>query len=325
MNNLLLSWLNLKEPYSDDVQYIHFVTKWSGYHKPESNWFTKKTFKHQEDLILFSKFKFRNRTIQVWGSRELQEYQHEFNDGHSYIYGPIVISLLQKLIRRQSNKFAVVTARNLIQFHFEKFIRRLSVIMVEDLEYIHDPFQTIIWLMCCKRKQWPLFVFEWLLGIVNLMCSYPIYKNGYQGLEPNTINAKIINEFQMSVQVRRSWGMLQSDLSMFGRLLSIEKPFVKTLGKYQYIDLKSIQPLTLDLIKHHGLFAIDHHCSNILDLIHDETKLPKSEIKMIMWTNQGSINTRDRTNRRSKNYLYLKPTIQKAATRILFNQQMKCV
>lgn len=331
MNNILLSWLNLKEPFSDDIKYNYFVIDWKEYKNPKAKWLTQEEFKimkNKKNYNIFNKFKFRNSEIFILGPKELSEFiYYPPTKGYTNVNDSISISLLQKLIRRQMNKFAIVTSKNLLQFHFTKFIRRLSIIMVEDTEYIHEPFKVICWLMCSNCKKWPLFVYEWLLGIVNLLCIYPINLMSYSDIsESKTINEKIKNEIDMSIQVRRSWGMTGSDSSMFGRLLNYNrKNMIMSFGKYQYVSFPGIQPLTLDLIKEYGLFSIDFHCSNIIQLIHDETGIPQSEIKMIIWQNISSINKRDKIIRRSKKYLQLKPVIEKCAIRSLFNQQRKFI
>lgn len=331
MNNVLLSWLNLKQPFSDDIKYKYFVLDWKEYKNPKAKWLTQEEFKsmkNKKSYILFNKFTFRQSEINVIGPKELSEFiYYPPTRGYTNIVDSISISLLQKLIRRQMNKFAIVTSKNLLQFHFTKFIRRLSIIMVEDTEYIHEPFQVICWLMCSNCTKWPLFVYEWLLGVVNLLCIYPINLKAYSDInEPKSINAKIDNQFSMSVQIRRSWGMTQCDSSMFGRLLNVnQKNIIKSFGKYQYISFPNIQPLSLDIIKDYGLFGVDFHCSNIIQLIHDETGISQSEIKLIIWQNISSLNKRDKIIRRSKKYLRLKPVIEKCAIRCLFDQQRKFI
>lgn len=330
----LCKWLNIKEPYSDDKVYPYFVTFWSGYKKPKTRWMTDVEFstldKTKTHLIKFSEFTFRRRKIEIWGSEELSEYEYEFGRDQKYIYSPFLISLIQKTIRRQMGNFSVVVAKHLLKQNFEKLVRRLTIIMVEDVEYYHEPFKTICWLIYSKKTEWPIFVFEWILGTIDLLCISSDFKNSYSGKTLSKgKNSKISNRFQQTVQVRRSWGSMKSDDIMLGKLLTERNRNVKkSMKKTRYIDIRTIQSLDLNLILNYGLFAIDHHCSNIIDLVINNFKYIKykeEELKYLIWTYRSSINTRQRSNykddERYQQFLKIYPIVEKCSIEILMSKK----
>ena len=57
-----------------------------------------------------------------------------------------LMSHLQKCVRRMETKKAVQTAKHLIDLDIHSFLRRLPIIMVEDVCYM-DSFIVLIWMI----------------------------------------------------------------------------------------------------------------------------------------------------------------------------------
>jgi len=89
-------------------------------------------------------------------------------------------SHLQKCVRQKKTELAIQTAKHLIELDPTQFLRRLSIIFIEDAQ-ITKHYSAIIWMMIAissNKITLQLNHVEWLLGLVHIVCSCP-YKENY--------------------------------------------------------------------------------------------------------------------------------------------------
>lgn len=87
---------------------------------------------------------------------------------------PLIKSLLQKAVRRQMTEIALKTAKHFIQMDLDGFLRRLYVIMLEDVS-LHPSVSALIWLTSAVSKGYQIkeHQLDWLMGLVQYLCIYP--------------------------------------------------------------------------------------------------------------------------------------------------------
>ena len=137
----------------------------------------------------------------------------------AYTKVPYLLSHLQKSIRRMDSVKAVKTAKHLIDLDSISFIRRLPIIMLEDVAF-HESFLVIIWLMIAISKGYKLKVeiIKWLLGVVYYL-SNEEYKEKY--LKEDIIyewdedaTSDNVNIILNTLRFRKEYGGMKGDMSM---------------------------------------------------------------------------------------------------------------
>ena len=88
-----------------------------------------------------------------------------------YTKNQYLLSHLQKSVRRMDDIKAVQTSKHLIDLDIKAYLRRLPIIMLEDVT-LHESLSIIVWLMIAESKK---FIFKqeiikWLLGIPYYLC-----------------------------------------------------------------------------------------------------------------------------------------------------------
>ena len=91
-------------------------------------------------------------------------------------------SHLQKCVRKGKACLAVATAKQLLKLDVQQFVRRLAIIMVEDVEFHPTIFGVLVWwtvVLASQSKNTihctdvPLWLCEYLLGVVHVLCKHP--------------------------------------------------------------------------------------------------------------------------------------------------------
>ena len=84
-----------------------------------------------------------------------------------YTKNQYLLSHIQKSVRRMDDIKSVQSAKHLIDLDCTSFLRRLPIIMLEDVT-LHESITIIVWLMIANSKKFPLKLemIKWLLGIV---------------------------------------------------------------------------------------------------------------------------------------------------------------
>jgi hypothetical protein len=100
---------------------------------------------------------------------------------------PYLKSHLQKCVRKGNARLAVATTRQLLKLDAQQCVRRLAVIMVEDVAVHPTAFGVLLWWTAalaqrCKGREVtlrctdvPLVLCEWLLGLVHMLCEHPTH------------------------------------------------------------------------------------------------------------------------------------------------------
>jgi hypothetical protein len=228
-------------------------------------------------------------------------------------------SHLQKSIRRQQTKSAIHSALKLIIINKEEFVRRLSIIVFEDVE-LKEYYPTLIWLISAFSKGFYMNdkILELLLSFVIDICNHNHYddisdyinendnfdmKKIYDSIETSSIEEKNKNMLY-SILFRVSYGGMFCDIEMLkgytdvwyqrfqkglkASKISIPENYLN-LCDYNYL-LKN--PLTENEYVKEG---IDFHCfpfilNELLKITDD--KYSKEDIQLCIWEYNSKINTR---------------------------------
>ncbi len=230
---------------------------------------------------------------------------------------PMLKSHLQKCIRRQLTDKAVMTAWHLIKMDINSFIRRLPVIMLEDVS-LHSSLSTLIWLVAAISKGYLITLkqIEWILGIVEYLCfeTYQNYTvlNQCPGSGVKNIS-KLIKEIDTysiinsqnadllyCLLFRLSYGGMKGDMNMFyyytenwlnnfqlGQSISDIK-----INKIKISDVKNL------MINDIEICCVDFHCypkiTNMIHLVYPHYSV--EDIKKCLWECNSKINYRSSSN-----------------------------
>jgi hypothetical protein len=262
-----------------------------------------------------------------------EEKKFNLNKESKYKNIPNLKSHLQKCIRKQDDTLAIQTANHFIKLDEIEFIRRLPIIMLEDV-FLHESFTTIIWIMIAlshKKFKMNIYIYKWLFGIIYVLCKINkkdklgndlnIIVNNNTNDNNNTNHNEILsiseiidnygknnlddNEISLlySIHIRISYGCMDNDKIM------LEKYANLWFNRFKNKDLKVvnkmiIKPIKLDIselnLEDWDLSAIDFHCNNkLLEFINKKYEdISLEELKKLIWHNSSKI------NKRVKNKIY---------------------
>ena len=102
----------------------------------------------------------------MWNiSDDFQDYV--FPKDNKYTKNIYLSSHIQKSVRKMETEKSVKSALHLINLDYNTFIRRLPIIMLEDVT-IHESLPVLVWLMIANTKGFKLKreIVKWLLGVV---------------------------------------------------------------------------------------------------------------------------------------------------------------
>jgi hypothetical protein len=134
----------------------------------------------------------------------------------SYTKNQYLLSHLQKSIRRMKPEISVKTAKHLLDLDINSFLRRLPIIMIEDVT-IHESFPIIIWLMIAISKNFTIknVMVQWLLGIVYYLSTCNIKTHYKKDNCINTYNNTHENYHIIhSLFIRIAYGGMKGDMDM---------------------------------------------------------------------------------------------------------------
>ncbi len=225
---------------------------------------------------------------------------------------PYLKSHLQKNIRKMDFHLAIPTAVHLIKLDLVELLRRLPIIMIEDV-MLHESFTTLIWFMVAisstnfgLKKD----MYEWLLGLIYVLSNIP-NKDIIQYSE--LPEEKLIDKFQtyheLSIDqasllycfhLRSAYGGMNCDIDMLTQYANIwYKRFKGEIPNSISINRDRIRPILFYSVKpldvsEWDLSAIDFHCNTKLcELISKRyPEFTQDELKKIIWINSSSINKR---------------------------------
>jgi hypothetical protein len=227
-------------------------------------------------------------------------------------------SHLQKSIRNQDDLLAIPTCYHLMKLDICELLRRLPIIMLEDL-FLHESMSTIIWFMVAKSScptfKFKKYMYEWLLGTIFVMCKIDDFDlfEAESTVEENevSIEEKIniyqlldkyndldVNEYSLlySLHIRIAYGGMKGDMTMIKLFINLwEKRFRSGNMKINTMKVRPISLYITDLeLADWNLSAIDFHCNpRFLEFIQKKyNDLSIDDIKKIVWYNSSSINKR---------------------------------
>lgn len=280
--------------------YRYFYTEWDS---PKTTWLTESptslTFEGQVRWRL-SPQPITVCCRDVTGKTDL--FTPTFSQWYSRRDVPMLKSALQKSIRRGLGQEALQIAWQLLNVDTDAFLRRLGVIMVEDVILVEE-FSTLAWLVSAVSKGYQLRQFQvmWLLGLIGAMCTDVDTEPAHEQGQPD--DASIVKDLMLcqdprkrhvllSVMFRVSYGGMPGDLELFrhcviDRLHENVKSYTGSLTVPNEIP----SPLKRCDIP---LASADFHCfPQILEDIH--IKFPSfgvDEIKSCLWEYNSKINYR---------------------------------
>lgn len=205
-------------------------------------------------------------------------------------------SHLQKNIRK-NNVNSVKTAKHIIDLDPNILLRRLPIIMFEDV-IPHDSINTIIWLMIAVSKGYKLknYMVEWLLGVVywlTLCPKHDLYDNTYSKITTDINNTSYKDKtFLKSCIIRLSYGGMKCDMCMIKYFIdyyNYEDKYINN-EKIKFIN-KNINRLEK---KDWDITANDFHCDHkLLNNINKQYPMFNEDyIKHLIWIYSSRKNTR---------------------------------
>lgn len=219
-------------------------------------------------------------------------------------------SNLQKCIRRQLKNKALSTANELIKMDVVSFLRRLPIIMLEDV-ILHESIAPLIWLSAAISKGYLLTYkqIEWCLGIIENMCEQNIYdpiRHNDTNIEHkiNTLelfktidNSNIIDTQKnvlLSLLLRISYGGMHGDMNMIYKCILT---WLDRCNKGNLIPCETIDRIETQIGDDSYIIAAsaDFHCfPQILKIIQKKYPLYSVEdIKKCIWECSSKLNTRE--------------------------------
>jgi len=211
-----------------------------------------------------------------------------------YTNSAFLKSHLQKAIRRSQSHLALKTAYHLFGLDVTQLLRRLAIIMIEDV-YLMESFSTLIWLTAAQSKGFHLreSQLHWILGLVwNL--GEATYRDPV--LEHKKFTSKYNHSVIYSLQFRKAFGGTADDKKLLDSVSQIWVERLQTNSKKLcdtpvYFISPPETPLELS---EWILPAIDYHVApNILSILIDKyEELEHDQLKEAIWIWSSSYNNK---------------------------------
>lgn len=222
-------------------------------------------------------------------------------------------SHLQKSIRKGHEQLALSTAIHMIKMNPIELLRRLPIIMIEDV-MLHESFSTLIWLMVSVSNGFRLkkYMYEWILGIILVITKIEHYDSidftndidSERLIHQLESYGNLKNDSELSIlysmHIRVAYGGMECDMRMFQQYahkwyqrfqLKEEADLQMNKTKIRNVIFTSVKWLELD---EWDVTAIDFHCSpKLIEFMQKKfPDIPENEIKKIIWENASSTNFR---------------------------------
>lgn len=218
----------------------------------------------------------------------------------------LIKSNLQKCVRRQLTEKALETAQRFMEWDMSHFLRRLSIIMMEDV-MLHESLPVIIWLTAAESKGFFLSrkIQQWLLSVVDYLCQEK--RESYWSLGISNQDQSLLSrekEFYQeakkrsqkdlifSLLFRKSYGGMQGDCVMmmsFASHLCQEKCPVSDTPLLP-LD-RVVRPIALEKIE---TCAVDFHCypQLLAQLCRIYKDIGEKDMKLAVWNHNSRTNYR---------------------------------
>ena len=206
-------------------------------------------------------------------------------------------SHLQKAIRRMDDIKSVQTAKHFIDLDYQSFLRRLPIIMMEDVT-IHESVKVIVWLMIALTKGFEMKyeIVKWLLGVVYYLANENVKTYYDKSITEDTIwkdKDDDINTLLYCLRFRKCYGGMKGDLSMTEYYIyHINSGNIQC--KSDKIPMIKIEMTNLK--KDEWIYqANDFHCNRsiVKQVQKYYPKMKEEEIKELIWCFSSSLNSRE--------------------------------
>ena len=241
-------------------------------------------------------------TIDIYGNINPELETYEYSKNLSYTKRSFLISHLQKSIRKMHHDKSIKIAKHLIDLDITSFLRRLPIIMFEDV-IPHSSLPILIWLLISSSKgfEFKTIMIQWLLGIVYFLSSkakHDEYKF------KDTTNTEIINDKNLSndqvtfiktLYIRISYGGLNCDMKMINYFIDVWYERFKNKEEINNDKIKYIKTDIPPLPRNKwDLCANDFHCypKIIKDIKKQYDCYSEEYIKKLIWEYSSSLNKR---------------------------------
>ena len=236
-----------------------------------------------------------------------------------YTKNQYLLSHLQKSIRRMEDIKAVQTSKHLIDLDCNSFLRRLPIIMLEDVT-LHESFTIIVWLMIASSKKYMLKVemVKWLLGVVYYL-SDETYKQKYSKEEneyqwDKKVTPKNIQFLLNALRFRKAYGGMKGDMQMIEYYVGLvlrNEIFIRRT------KIPLVKPFMEKLHRNEWIYeANDFHCNRyIIDRIQQYHPMYKKEyLKTLIWKFSSSFNKRevvDQSEKQESDWKIIEKTVRR--------------
>ena len=222
-------------------------------------------------------------------------------------------SHLQKSIRKGNEQLALSSAIHIIKMNPIELLRRLPIIMIEDV-ILHESFPTLIWLMVAVSNGFRLkkYMYEWILGVIYVISKIETYDRieYIDDIDKDRLihqlesYNRLKNDSEISIlysmHIRIAYGGMECDMRMFQQYshkwfqrfeMKTEKDIQMNQTKIRNILFTSVKWLELD---DWDITAIDFHCApKLIEFMQKRfPHIDENEMKRLIWENASSINYR---------------------------------
>lgn len=210
----------------------------------------------------------------------------------------ILKSALQKCVRRKDTSLALSCAKALMAINFKAFVRRLFVIIAEDV-YLDEYCYTLVWMMkmiAMSSYEPSKRHMEWLLGYVVKICEdteYADYGSQDQMYKlDETVLQHCIRLFINSTE------LMEGDEKMliwYHDNWSINPTNVKI----KPVELERVMCMT---IANYPIVGIDYHTHSYIPGMVRKPEMSEQRIRELIWKYRSGINKRKPLNVEEKEY-----------------------
>ncbi len=214
---------------------------------------------------------------------------------------PILKSNLQKCIRRKLTSPSINTALTLLCLDADQLLRRLSIIMLEDV-ILNNDILLLLWLMCAHSKGFPINDI-FMLKIINMVhfLSVSNFRESYKKISDFNLKKVDLNNLcnkkkniLWALQLRCSYGGMNGDMKMINYFTKIwYERFCDNFILEDNPDILKLENIKIISLNDIHVSSVDFHCTNIISYI--KNKYPEildNDIKNSIWYNRSSKNYR---------------------------------
>lgn len=308
----LNGWLNIKKEKEINIC-KYFYLEWKDNYLPtKCGWYVKSPEKENYNTNVNWKNVSKITICGYIDNINNNEFNFKIKE-KKYKNVAYIKSLLQKAIRRGDIDISLKSALIFIKLDIINFLRRILIIMLEDVA-IHHSFNVILWLLVCFSKdnkfKLKTFYVKYLLGVVYVLVNI---KKKYIVKEVEDIDYETISLLESfnnkknrsiiySLILRKSYGGLKSDMVLIDKYVRNLIKDLDSFIKHYSIIVKPIEYEfdTLNL-EDWIIEAIDYHCDKrVIEYIEKKHSIQEDEIRKLIWHNDSKINYRVK----QKNYNY---------------------